>query len=274
VSSTNLSHILEEVILARVKDDTLVIPTMPEVAARCLTLLREEDVDLRVVAKLIEREPVIAARLLRLASSAALGGEKSPSIQQACARLGAAALRKLIMDATARQLFQSRDPRIAATVRELWDHSLAVALLARDLAAILGTVDPEGAYLAGLVHDVGKPIAAAILLELERSTQASRFTLTADSWLLAVQGVHRTVGVAVVDKWKLPEAIAQAIRDSSEFDNADRDSLANVVCFANSVAKWLCGVSTSDAVGNWPLGRTTETKFTAQYSATNGTSDA
>lgn len=237
MAAGKLASVLEEVVLNRVRNDTLVVPSMPEVATRCLSLLRDEEVDLRVVTKLIEREPVIAARLLRQANSAALGGDGSPSIQRASTRLGSIALRKLITEATARQLFQSRDPRIAATARQLWDHSLAVALLARDLAAIVGTVDPEGAYLAGLVHDVGKPIAGAILLELERSSQPSRFTLTAESWLLAVQGVHRTIGVALVEKWRLPESVAKAIRDSSEFDSSDRDSLANVVCFANSIAK-------------------------------------
>lgn len=237
MAAGKLASVLEEVVLNRVRNDTLVVPSMPEVATRCLSLLRDEEVDMRVVTKLIEREPVIAARLLRQANSAALGGDGSPSIQRASTRLGSIALRKLITEATARQLFQSRDPRIAATARQLWDHSLAVALLARDLAAIVGTVDPEGAYLAGLVHDVGKPIAGAILLELERSSQPSRFTLTAESWLLAVQGVHRTIGVALVEKWRLPESVAKAIRDSSEFDSSDRDSLANVVCFANSIAK-------------------------------------
>lgn len=237
MSADKLLGTLREIVLKRVEQDTLVIPTMPEVATRCLELLRDEEVDLRQVAKLIERDPVLATRLLRQATSAAAGGDGSINIQQATSRLGSRNVRTLILDASAQQLFRSRDQRIASTARQLWEHSLAVALLARDVAAIQGGLDAEAAYLAGLIHDVGKPIAAAILLEVERASDKSRFTLTADTWLAVVQGVHRTIGVALAEKWRLPESVAQAIRDSSEYDSSNRQSLGNVVCFANSVAK-------------------------------------
>jgi putative nucleotidyltransferase with HDIG domain len=235
--SDDLLGTLRDIILNRVEKDTLVIPSMPEIATRCLELLRDEDVDLRMVAKVIERDPVLAARLLRQATSAAIGGDGSISIHQASTRLGSRTVRTLILDASAQQLFRSRDARIAGTARQLWEHSLGVALLSRDVAAILGGLDGEAAYLAGLVHDVGKPIAAAILLEAERASDKARFKLTADGWIAAVHGVHRTIGVALAEKWRLPDAIAQAIRDSSEFDSSNRSSLGNVVCFANSIAK-------------------------------------
>jgi putative nucleotidyltransferase with HDIG domain len=237
MSADQLLGVLREIVLNRVEKDTLVIPSLPEVATRCLELLRDEEVDLRQVAKLVERDPVLATRLLRQATSAAAGGDGSISIQQATTRLGSRNVRTLILDASAQQLFRSRDQRIASTARQLWEHSLAVALLARDLAAILGELDAEAAYLSGLIHDIGKPVAAAILLEAERASDKTRFTLTAESWLAVVQGVHRTIGVALAEKWRLPEAVAQAIRDSSEFDSSNRHSLGNVVCFANSVAK-------------------------------------
>jgi putative nucleotidyltransferase with HDIG domain len=237
VASDSLVDILREIVLKRVEKDNLVIPSMPEVATRCLELLRNEEVDLRLVAKLIERDPVLATRLLRQANSAAGGGDGSLNIQQATTRIGSKAVRTLILDASAQQLFRSRDPRIAGTARQLWEHSLAVALLSRDLAAIQGGLDAEAAYLAGLVHDVGKPVAAAILLEAERASDKTRFTLTADSWLAVVHGVHRTIGVALVEKWRLPDSVAQAIRESSEYDVTNRQSLGNVVCFANGVAK-------------------------------------
>jgi len=237
VSTENLLAILREIVLDKVAKDTLVIPSLPEVAVRCVELLRDEEVDLRQVAKLMERDPVLAARLLRQATSIAAGGDGPVSIQQATVRLGSKAVRTLVLDASAQQLFRSRDTRIASTVQQLWEHSVAVALLSRDVAALLGGLDAEAAYLAGLVHDVGKPIAAAILLEVERASDHARFTLTAESWIGVVHGVHRTIGVALAEKWRLPESVAQAIRDSSEFDSANRQSLGNVVCFANSIAK-------------------------------------
>lgn len=237
MGTEQLLGVLRGIILNRVDKDTLIIPSMPETATRCLELLRDDDVDLRQVAKLIELDPVLAARLLRQATSAAMGGDGSISIQQASVRLGSRAVRMLVLDASAQQLFRSRDARIASAAQQLWEHSVAVALLSRDVAAILGGLDAEAAYLAGLVHDIGKPVAAAILLEAERASDKQRFTLTADAWLDAVHGVHRSIGVALAEKWRMPDAVARAIRDSSEYDSADRQSLGNVVCFANSVAK-------------------------------------
>lgn len=237
MSNDKLLQTLRDIILAKVEKDTLVIPSLPEVATRCLELLRDEEVDLRQVASLVERDPVLAARLLRQATSVAAGGDGAVNIEQASVRLGSSDVRALILDASAQQLFRSRDPLIASAARQLWDHSVAVALLSRDVAAILGSLDAEAAYLAGLVHDIGKPIVAAMLLEVERVSDKGRFTLTAESWLAAVHGVHRTVGVALAEKWRLPEAVAKAIRDSSEFDSSNGQSLGNVVCFANSIAK-------------------------------------
>lgn len=238
MGSDTLLDVLRGIVLNRVESDTLVIPSLPEVASKCLELLRNEEVDLREVAKLIERDPVLATRLLRQASSAGIGGEGHVNIQQATARLGSKNVRALVLDASAAQLFRSRDQRIAAAARQLWEHSLAVALLSRDLAAILGGgLDAEAAYLAGLVHDVGKPIVASILLEVERVSDKTRFKLNADTWLAVVQGVHRPIGVALAEKWRLPDAVAGAIRDASEYDSSERLSLGNVVCFSNSVAK-------------------------------------
>jgi putative nucleotidyltransferase with HDIG domain len=236
---------LQEIILKRIEGDNLVVPSLPDVASRALTLLRDEDVDLREVAKLVEREPVIAARLLRRANGASMAGDAIGSIHQACTRLGSRAVRQLVLESSARQLFQSRDPAIAETARQMWQHSIAVALLSRDLAAILGSIDAESAYLAGLLHDIGKPVAAGILLEAERATDAQRFTLREPGWTAVVQQVHRPIAVKIAEKWRLPDAATKAIADASEFDSGDRQSLGNVVCFSNSVAK-LQGIYAGD----------------------------
>jgi HD-like signal output (HDOD) protein len=119
------------------------------------------------------------------------------------------------------------------------------ARLARDLAAILGSIDAESAYLAGLLHDTGKPVAAGILLEAERATDVQLFTLREPAWTAVVRQVHRPIAVKIAEKWCLPDAATKAIAAASEFDTDDRQSLGNVVCFSDSVAK-LQGVYAGD----------------------------
>ena len=67
-------------------------------------------------------------------------------------------------------MFISRDPFIRQQFQGIWEHCLGVAHVARELAARTG-LKADTAYLAGLFHDIGKPVVAALLLDLERQGQ-------------------------------------------------------------------------------------------------------
>jgi len=173
---------------------------------------------------------------------AALGGAfflLVVTLQEALARLGAKALKSLLVEASAQKIFVSRNPQINDQLRILWEHSVAVGSLARDVLALTGTGDSESAYVAGLLHDVGKPIVAAVLLEVERSLTEvyQRNWIDSGQWLEVIAKVHRTVGVALGERWQLPPQITASIRDCGEYDRANREALVNAVCFGNALAK-------------------------------------
>ena len=130
------------------------------------------------------------------------------------------------------------------------DSASAVFLVAADKAEGV-----KGLLTAMKVKDadktVCKPIAAALLLELERMSDKTRFRLTADSWLAVVHGVHRTIGVAVAEKWRLPESVAQAIRDSGEYDVAERQSLAKGSSSASAPASHSASTRSASIVRCW-----------------------
>jgi HD-like signal output (HDOD) protein len=121
----------------------------------------------------------------------------------------------------------------------LWEHSVAVGILARDVLALIGQGDSESAYLAGLLHDVGKPVVATVLLELERQLTEvyQKGWIESGDWLSVVRKIHRPVAVALSEKWQLPGPIVGCIKDSGEYDKGERHSLCNSVCFANALAK-------------------------------------
>jgi putative nucleotidyltransferase with HDIG domain len=235
-----LAERLEEIVLKKISSDQTVLPTMPEAALKCLELIKDPDFSFKDAATLVEREPVVTARALRLANSAAFAaGTKPLNLGEALARLGVKTLKSLLVEAAAQKVFVSRDPKIAEAVRGLWVHSVAVATLARDLAAIVGGTDSDGAYLAGLLHDVGKPVTAAILLDAERQVTELRGGrwITSGEWLGIMTHVHRKVGLELAQRWGLPGEVAACIRDCSEYNNSDRSSLVNPVCLANALAK-------------------------------------
>jgi putative nucleotidyltransferase with HDIG domain len=236
----NLADQMADIVVKRVEADRLVLPTLPVAADKCLQLLRDADVNLKAVARTLERDPMLSARVLRAANAAAFGGQSVSHVEQAVTRLGVQKLKVLLIDASARKVFESRDPRIAEAFRLLWEHSVAVALLARDVAALSSVGDPDVAYLAGLLHDIGKPVLGAMMLEAEKMVVGSRPGSTwirAEDWLAGVQKVHRHVGVTLAEHWQLPELVKRTIAESSEYDSTNRQSAVNAVCFANALAK-------------------------------------
>lgn len=240
MGAERLSEQLEQIVLKRIGEDSLVLPTLPAVVAKSLEVLKDPEVSFKHVGVIIERDPVLAARLLRLATSAAFAaGTKKVTLPEALTRLGAKAVRALLVEATAQKVFVSRDPKIADSMKRLWQHSVAVATLSRDVLALSGNSDSEAAYLAGLLHDVGKPVVASILLEFERQVTEvyNRPFIDSVEWVGVIGRTHRGVGVALAEKWQMPEQVTRCIRDCAEYDNADRASLVNIVCFSNSLAK-------------------------------------
>jgi putative nucleotidyltransferase with HDIG domain len=98
------------------------------------------------------------------------------------------------------------------------------------------TVDPDTAYLAGLFHDIGKPVVAAMLMEVERSTQAA--WLSGGVWRKVVDECHRDVGATIAFRWYLPREVATAVAELDWYDlKRGRASAANVVRLANALCQ-------------------------------------
>ncbi len=239
VEATKISDWVEHVILKRIADDTLVLPALPAVTLKCIELLKPADFNYKQIAATLEREPALVARVLRVATSAAVGGSPKLDLSEALARLGAKPLRTLLFEAAARKAFLSKDPGISALAKKIWEHSVAVATLARDIAALTGSNASEAAYLGGLLHDIGKPVVASVLLEAERQMVGVRNMkwIDAEAWGEVIGRVHHKVGASIAEKWKLPAEICRCVSDCSEYNNADRASVVNAVCLANALAK-------------------------------------
>lgn len=228
---------IERIVLSRIESNRLVVPAMPAVANKCLQVLRDVDFPVKKLVTQLEADPVLSALVLRNANSAAHGATVK-SLDQAVTRLGSQKMKTLVMEFSGRELFQSNDKRIAEASRRIWEHSLAVALLSRDLAAFAGNTDGDVCYLGGLLHDVGKPVLASMLLEAERKLSAGRSGwVDSSAWVRTISESHRRVGTAVAVQWKLPPEVTAAIRDCNDYDADDRSCAANVVRLANAIAK-------------------------------------
>jgi putative nucleotidyltransferase with HDIG domain len=236
--ATMLSQIAD-LVVERVSRKDVPLPSLPRVALRVFALLKEQDFGVAQVAAIIESDPMVTARLVRLANSPVFARFGRAETVSACiTRLGLRELTYFLMETASRQLLEGNDPRIRRICEGLWKHSLSVAVLAHDIAAQLPDTDSPGAYLAGLLHDVGRPVIAGMLLDAERrlvGTRTDRWLAPAQ-WLNVVVECERDVGLAVCRACHLPEAVAHAVSDCSHYDPTRPRSLANLVRLADALS--------------------------------------
>src|SRR3954470_23222193 len=128
------------------------LPTIPRVVQQLITALRDPDVDTRKIGAALAQDPVLTAKVLRLANSAFFGGQRSmASIDAAIALIGTQALNRLIVASGVSSSF-TEIPGI--DLRSFWRDALLAATAANKLAPRLGA-DPEAAYVCGLLHATG-----------------------------------------------------------------------------------------------------------------------
>lgn len=235
-----LTQEAQTILEKRIADNQLNLPPPPAVVMKAMAMLRDPNFTPKDASALVERDAVMAARVLRAANAVQHSGmEKARSLPQALSRLGVDKLKIVLSESTAHRLFESRDQRIVDATKGVWEHALAVGILSRDVAALCGVEDTEGAYLSGLLHDIGKPVVAWLLLEAEKSVVGTRTNvwIEPEVWIDVVNRVHRPVGVALGARWGLPESVTSVVADIQEYNGSDRLSVPNCVRFANALTK-------------------------------------
>src|SRR5262249_41215036 len=152
------------------------------------------NVNMARVAELLSADPLVAPQLLHLAGSAFYALSRRPqNLLQAVVQLGVRQLRSALIALSARRVFTSPRSDIRAAFDGIWAHSHAVATLARAICVELGSpVEPEAVHLAGLLHDVGKPLVGVMLLEAERMI-GKDFRVEPATWIEIVSESHRKV---------------------------------------------------------------------------------
>jgi HD-like signal output (HDOD) protein len=196
------------------------LPTLPELAMRINSAVQNPDADFRTIAATIAADPVIAARTVQVANSAMYAGiRRVESVQQAITRIGLQATRAIVMTVVMKNLYQPVTPLVQQRMREYYRHSIRVAAISHALAARVRGFDPERAFLAGLIHDIG---VLPLLIHADR-----RETLSLDAAVLEqiLRELASPVGKSLLKQWDfetdLCEVAGNADNWRREIDQAD-----------------------------------------------------
>ncbi|MBL4633320.1 MAG: HDOD domain-containing protein [Kofleriaceae bacterium] len=244
--TTSLVDNLLEIVLSRIESDRLVLPAMPASAMEAIRELDNPNVTFRKIAEIIGGDPVLTPQLYRLASTARFGNAGAPrTMEQAISRLGMATLKTTLIELSAHQVYESRNRKIRKSFKGIWDHTVAVGVASRSVAEVLDC-NPFAAHLAGLMHDVGKPIVGSLLLEAEKKLgMKKKDWLTEENWAFVIESAHRQVGSALAKKWDLPDEVIQVLSGELEYSDNEDDMCSNIVRFSNAFAK-RCGKACGD----------------------------
>lgn len=239
------------------------LPPAPAAAVKLVQLTRDEDTGVATISHVIETEPALAAKVLRIVNSAFYGfPRRIHSIHRAVTLLGLSAVRQAALHLLFYEGLIQRGDKGAFDRLFFWQHSLLVAILSRGIAERLAHPDPDSLYAAGLLHDLGK-----VILESHGRVRYSDFLAASTNTGNSIRedertffGVsHDTVGAVISESWKLPELVCrvQSLHHSPLANAGITPQQAQevaIVALADFIA-WTQGVGSVNSHGSPNLSR-------------------
>jgi putative nucleotidyltransferase with HDIG domain len=203
----DLPELFRDRLLVRLSGNDLEVPLLSSVMWELIQLSGTDCTDARQLSDLIHRDQTLAAHVLRVANSAAFQ-PRMPliSLQQAVSWLGTDRLLELAFTLALRtRVFHV--PGYEADLRALWEHSVATAMYAKAIAPSVRTA-PEGAFLCGLLHDIGKPLVLQLLVDLQDDVGV---LLAPPLLRAAIDSYHDLAGSRLASCWALPLHVSECI---------------------------------------------------------------
>lgn len=230
-------HLLDD-LLSALENGALVLPALPDMAAKILNMIDDPNASADQIIHLISGDPVISAQLIKTANSAAYADKPQvANLGGAVSRLGFRMLRNLVFNASLSKSFHSKNPAINRHLQAALAHSREVAVVSYVLAQQQKHLKPDQAMLAGLMHNIG---VLPLCMFVEQHHPALPDEAIDDLILKA----HWRLGSRLLQLWKFPKEFVDVVEGH---ENLQRDSgsyladYTDIVTIANmqkpSVAK-------------------------------------
>ena len=185
---------------------------MPQVAKKVVELVSNESSTAAQLAELLEKDPNITTRILKISNSAFYGLRREvKTVQQAIVILGFKSLRSMVVASSSKALHK----RFGIAEQLMWDHSIGTAIGAKIISEGMPNAVGEVAFVGGLLHNVGKTVmnneSPKAYLEVMKKVYNDRVSpLQAETEIFGYG--HPQVGYMIAEKWGLPPELVNVIR--------------------------------------------------------------
>ena len=189
----------------KIKTKQLVLPSMPDVFLQIKKIVDDPSSNIGNVAKIITRDPSLAARILKVANNVMYrGNDEITNLQLAVSRMGLQLVKTLVTSHAITQMFNQPKGALKPFFDNLQQHSSEVSANAYAIAKKYSKINPDDALLAGLVHNIG-------YLPMARCVESFPEAEENPNLLIEVMGsVHTKVGEMVLESWSFPQHIIDA----------------------------------------------------------------
>jgi putative nucleotidyltransferase with HDIG domain len=210
------------------------LPTLPSVASQIIALAQSPTTNAADVGNMIERDQALTTKVLKLVNSSFYGFPgQIRSIQHAVVILGFNKVKNVVVTASVFDLAKGKKG-IRLDLPKFWEHSLGTAIASKVVTkAIGGSLQPDDAFVGGLIHDIGKLILDQFLPQdydqvIQKVREDKCLLQGAEKELLGFD--HTTVGCWMAEKWKLPSGLLNAIKNHHRPEHAreEREMVAAV----------------------------------------------
>lgn len=236
-----MSHALESLL-----DEIRRLEPLPSISLEVLELAGREDTRPAQLCRLIETDPALCARVLQLANSPLYGFIREiASLDEACNLLGTRCLASLVLTSAVARNYSGGDDSERERRQRAWERAIRNAVAARLLATLTGLADRHRAYTAALLCDIGE----LVMLQHFPAEHAGLETLPAEQRAQGEQRVfgitHAQAGAILLERWRLPDALAECARWHHDPAQARIDPLlTRLVHLASSLAEHFEGPDT------------------------------
>ncbi|WP_343728266.1 HDOD domain-containing protein [Duganella sp.] len=189
------------------------LPAMPQILIKLIEHLQADDAGMPELAALIAKDAAMTSKILTVANSSAYHrNQRTVGLEQSLVSLGTDMIKTLVISESVFQTFNSFPHSGSTDLRGFWKGSLTTAVIARDIARQMEYPHVEEAYLAGLLHNVGR----LALLATAPKEYAFNFTARDDEDLCAVeqrtlQITHSEAGAWLIERWNLDSFLADSV---------------------------------------------------------------